>query len=96
MRGRYLIFATLAAFMILAAVLAVGFSSMSDLGKGERLQTKIERYGRQILAKANEFVSPVLGTFGISLDGSTATDEVSRHLEEAAAAVDDAMKKISQ
>lgn len=100
MRGKYLMVVTLIAFLIMAAVLAFSFSTMSAMAKGDRSQipsvAKVESYGRQVLAKVNEFASPVLGTFGISLDGSNTTDEVTRHLQEAASSVDEAMKKISR
>lgn len=100
MRNKFLIIATLVSFLLLATVLAFGFKIMGGMAKGEGMQmpsvSMFTTYGRKALIAATDFASPILHTFGINLDGSNAPDEVTRHIEKAGAAVDDALKKIGK
>ena len=100
MRNKFLIIATLLSFLFMAAVIAFGFKTMSGMAKGETLQipsvTMLTAYGRKALAAATDFASPVLRTFGINIDGSNAADEVTRHIEQAGAAVEEAIGKIGR
>ena len=97
---KYLIIATVLSFMLLAGILAFGFKSMSAMGRGEASTvptlTMIKKSGQQALYEATEFVRPIFATFGISIDGSSKTDEVTRHLQQAGKAVDDAVKQIAK
>ena len=53
--------------------------------------TSLKSTAAQCWLKVKDFASPITNTFG--LDG---TDEVTRHLEDAAQAVDSAVKSITR
>ena len=99
MNKRFILLATLFSFLLMIGVVCFAFKSVSDISNQTNssspgIVNTIKGYGNKALATIYENVNPILATFGFSLDGSAATDEVTRHLNEATSAVNEAVKKI--
>lgn len=97
MNKRFILFATLFSFLLMIVVVCFAFTSVSDQSSGTNIlqaPSTVMGYGRKAVATVKEHVNPILATFGLSLDGSPTTDEVTRHLNKASSAIDEAVKKI--
>ena len=98
--NKFLIVATLCSFLLLAIVLSIGFSSFDNMTNGKTLQNPsiIVSYARKAMSTAMGVAAPVLNKLGVNVGGqySAETDEITRHLENASATINEATKKFTQ
>ena len=88
MPNRFLIIVTIATVLFTIGVVCFAFK---DTQSGGQAFASLKSTAAQCWLKVKDFASPITNTFG--LDG---TDEVTRHLEDAAQAVDSAVKSITR